>query len=208
AAVRTELDVAAAHPDTIDWPGLVERLSATNARLERLGEDLLVLATAEEQGNRRRTQVDPDDILVRPIEPPAPGALAINLDHISGARVWGDRDQPERVVANVLDNAQRHAKSTVAVELEANGHTAELFVTDDGPGVPVDQRARVFDRFARVDDGRDRQSGGAGLGLAIARRIVEGHGGTISIADSSAGTPLVGRPPPAHPHPAPPPPPF
>src|SRR5262245_7793071 len=83
AAMRTELDVAAAHPEATNWSGLIERLSATNARLERLVEDLLVLATAEEQGTRRRTEVDLDDIVLRQLEPrhAGAGALAINLDH-------------------------------------------------------------------------------------------------------------------------------
>jgi signal transduction histidine kinase len=67
------------------------------------------------------------------------------------------------------------------------GATVVLRVADDGPGIPVEDRERVFDRFTRLDESRDRDAGGAGLGLAIAREITNRHNATLTITDSPAG---------------------
>jgi len=160
----------------------------------RLVEDLLVLATAEESGARRNHEVDLDDVVLRQLEAlRATTVLRLDVDGLGPARIWGDRDQLERVVANLLDNADHYAATTIAVELRRDGETAELVVADDGPGVRPEHHRRIFDRFARVDEARDRRAGGAGLGLAIARRIVEGHGGSISVANAQRGTRIVVR---------------
>lgn len=193
AAIGAELDVAASHPTATDWRALVDRLGTSTGRLQRLVEDLLVLATAEERGLRARGQVDLDEILIRQLEPlRAAGRLAIHVD-LDAARVSGDRDQLERVVANLLDNAARHATSAIDVTLHVDDGAAELVIADDGPGVAVKDRQRVFERFSRLDGARDRHRGGAGLGLAIARRIVEDHAGTVGLTDSDKGARMVVR---------------
>jgi signal transduction histidine kinase len=194
AAIRTELEVTASHLETADWPAVIASLSANNRRMESLVEDLLLLATAEEQGTRRRSEVDLDEVVLEHLQPlRATSRHRLDLEGLGAARVRGDRDQLERLVANLLDNAERHAATTVAVELRTVDGTAELVVADDGPGVPGEHRQRIFDRFARVDEARSRHAGGAGLGLAIARRIVEGHGGEIAVADTPTGTRMVVR---------------
>jgi signal transduction histidine kinase len=194
AALRAELDVAARHQQSADWPAVLDRLGAGTRRMERLIEDLLVLAVAEEQGVTRRREVDLDDIVIRQLEPlRATTRLTLDVAGLNAGRVWGDPDQLERVVANLIDNAERHAATTIAVELHVTDGTAELVVADDGPGVAPEFRHRIFDRFARLDEARDRHSGGAGLGLAIARRIVEEHGGTIGVVDAPGGARLVVR---------------
>jgi signal transduction histidine kinase len=188
ASMRAELEVAAAHPDATDLPGLVNRLATTGRRIERLVEDLLVLATAEEPGTQLRTEVDLDDVVLGQLEPlRATSSLRLDVDRLGPARILGDRDQLERVVANLLDNAERFAATTIRVELRSIDGLAELVVADDGPGVAAEQRGRSFDRFARADEARDRRSGGAGLGLAIAKRIVEAHGGSIAVGDAPTG---------------------
>ncbi|WP_405088935.1 DUF4153 domain-containing protein [Microbispora sp. NBC_01389] len=90
-----------------------------------------------------------------------------------------------QVLANLLDNAVRHSPpgGRVRVETRAAGLALEISVVDDGPGIPPRERARVFERFSRLDAGRAADAGGAGLGLAIAREIAELHGGTITVAD-------------------------
>jgi signal transduction histidine kinase len=194
AVIRAELDVAASHLETADWPALVERLGATATRMERLVEDLLLLATAEERGPRPRSEVDLDDVVVGQLQPLRTATrLTVDVHGLNAARVWGDRQQLEQVVANLLDNAMRHARTTIAVALGVDGGTAELVIADDGPGVPAEHRDRVFDRFARVDEARARQGGGAGLGLAIARRIVGNHGGSIAFDGTAQGARLVVR---------------
>jgi signal transduction histidine kinase len=102
-------------------------------------------------------------------------------------------------VRNLLDNAVRHATSRVVVSVAGRDGDVELAVADDGPGIAADDRARVFERFVRLDSDRSRGGGGSGLGLAIARAVAERHGGTIEVADAalnggrSAGTRFVVR---------------
>jgi two-component system OmpR family sensor kinase len=87
------------------------------------------------------------------------------------------------VVDNLLDNALRYAPagSAVVVRVRPEGDRARLSVQDAGPGLAPDEQARVFDRFYRADRSRARQSGGVGLGLAIARAIVDAHHGRLSV---------------------------
>jgi signal transduction histidine kinase len=98
--------------------------------------------------------------------------------------VAGDWEWLDRLLVNLVDNAVRYAKSSVAVSVHGDGPWAELAVTDDGPGVPAADRERVFGRFARLDDARSRdgeEAYGAGLGLAIVRATAQAHGGTARL---------------------------
>jgi signal transduction histidine kinase len=82
----------------------------------------------------------------------------------------------------------------VSVSLANSGGFVLLEVTDDGPGVPAEDRERIFDRFVRLDEARGRDAGGAGLGLAITREIVVAHGGEVAVADApGAGARFVVR---------------
>lgn len=101
--------------------------------------------------------------------------------------VNGSRGQLARVVGNLLDNAQRHAESLVAVRVAADGAGVRVEVRDDGAGVPEDERERIFERFVRLDDARSRDDGGAGLGLAIARDVATRHGGTLTVHRAPEG---------------------
>ena len=92
-----------------------------------------------------------------------------------------------RAVSNLLRNAVRHAKGRVAVLGEAAGGTLRLHVDDDGPGMPEADRARVLEPFVRLDAARSRDAGGAGLGLALASRLAEAHGGSLSVGDAPLG---------------------
>jgi signal transduction histidine kinase len=95
-----------------------------------------------------------------------------------------DADRMRQVLANLVANAVRHSPevSRVLLSARADGTTARLEVADEGPGIPADDLERVFERFYRSDRSRSAEAGGAGLGLAIARWIVELHGGTIHAA--------------------------
>ncbi|WP_347589561.1 ATP-binding protein [Acrocarpospora sp. B8E8] len=90
-----------------------------------------------------------------------------------------------RVITNLLSNALRHAESSITVRLTPD---ATLDIIDDGPGIPPGHRESIFDRFTRLDEARDRDAGGAGLGLAIARDIAHAHGGTLTVADTPETT--------------------
>ena len=81
--------------------------------------------------------------------------------------------------------------------MRADGAYQVITVTDDGPGIPAEDRDRVFDRFTRLDDARARDAGGAGLGLAIVRELVRRHGGTVALDDAGPGLRIELRLPPA-----------
>jgi signal transduction histidine kinase len=106
---------------------------------------------------------------------------------VAGARVDGDPAALGRVLHNLARNAAAHAARTVAFALAEADGWAVLHVDDDGPGVPPADRTRVFDRFVRLDEARDRAGGGSGLGLAIVAEIVAAHGGVATIGDGPLG---------------------
>ena len=91
------------------------------------------------------------------------------------------------MIRNLLDNAVRHAISTVTVSAAAKEGMVAITVDDDGPGIPPVDRERVFQRFTRLDEARSRAGGGVGLGLAVVDRIVRHHDGSVMITDSPAG---------------------
>jgi signal transduction histidine kinase len=106
--------------------------------------------------------------------------------------VAGSRDRLDRVLVNLIDNAVRYAKSSVEVSVTGSDEWTELTVTDDGPGIDEADRERAFDRFARLDDARNRcgdDAGGAGLGLAIVRATAQAHGGTAQLEASPSAEP-------------------
>ncbi len=102
-------------------------------------------------------------------------------------RIRGDLTQLERVLRNLIDNAVRFAAHAVHAEVSRRGNTAQITVSDDGPGIPQSDRARVLERFVRLDNARERDRGGSGLGLAIVAEIVSAHRGSVRIGESAQG---------------------
>ena len=88
---------------------------------------------------------------------------------------------------NVVRNAARYARSQVRLSVERRDERTVINVDDDGPGVPAEQRERLFEPFTRAEDSRGRDSGGVGLGLAIVKSVAEWHGGEARIGDSPLG---------------------
>jgi signal transduction histidine kinase len=184
--IRAQIEVDLAHPDRADWQATDRDVLEDTIRLQRLIDDLLALARAAASSERsHREPVDLDEIVLSEAR-----RLRVRTPHrvdttaVSGAQLDGNPDELGRAVRNLLDNAARHACSTITVELRETDDAIGLVVADDGPGVPVDQRDRVFERFTRLDDARARDNGGAGLGLAIAHEIVAAHGGSITLDDA------------------------
>jgi signal transduction histidine kinase len=194
ASLLSTLEVAAAHPDRADLPSVVGTALAEARRLQRLTDDLLLLARLDRPAPVHTRVVDLDALAAEQV---AERRFAGTGPHVRlstvESRVLGDEGQLERVLRNLLDNATRFAHREVQVTLARRDGWVELEVADDGPGIPADDRARVFDRFTRLDPSRDTLYGGTGLGLAIARDIVRGHGGRIEVADSRAGARVVVR---------------
>jgi len=101
--------------------------------------------------------------------------------------VAAERRYFRRAMQNLISNALKYARSEVSLRVEGSPEVTLIAVEDDGPGVPEDQRQRIFEPFARVDDSRSRESGGVGLGLAIVKRIVELHQGSVRVESSEHG---------------------
>lgn len=195
ASARTDLEVALAHPEEADWPRIAKDLVTANMRMERLARDLLFLAGVEERGALARlVPVNLDDIVLDEVTRMRPSArVTIDTNRVSGAEVRGRRSDLERVVRNLLDNACVHATSRVEVGLTGEDQVVTLTVADDGSGIPADRREEIFDRFTRLEEARSRDDGGAGLGLAITKEIIEAHGGTVGVEDSTKGSRFVVR---------------
>jgi signal transduction histidine kinase len=186
AAVRTRLEVALRQQDTTDWPSLAAGVLTENARMERMVRDLLFLARTDAGAPRApHIDVDLDDIVLQEIESARTYArVPIDASGVSAARVAGHPDHLRRVVANLLDNAQRHACTMVRARVGVEGDHAVVTVTDDGAGIDPADRERVFERFTRLDDARTRTDGGSGLGRAHVREILHEHGGQVEIGDA------------------------
>jgi signal transduction histidine kinase len=188
AAIRTTLEVGLAHPDTAPWPVIAERAAQQSARLEELIQQLLVLAKADERQLAGQQQpVDVGALLNDVVAGTSARDLDMNLHVAPGITVLANRDHLKRLLRNVIDNAVRYADSRIVVTGAATTDDVRIEIDDDGPGIPPADRDRVFHRFVRLDNSRQRSSGTAGLGLAIAREIALAHRGHIAIAASLDG---------------------
>jgi signal transduction histidine kinase len=193
ARIRAQLEVDAAHPATADPDATRASVLDETARLQRLVDDLLLLARGDAGALDpvRAGPVDLDDVVERLAAERRGLPPTIDTRRVRPVQVRGEEAQLRRAIANVLDNAVRHARSTVTVTLVERGGQAVLSVADDGPGIPAEQRERVFERFTRLDDARSAD-GGAGLGLAIARDIAVRHGGGLAVdCSATSGAVLV-----------------
>jgi len=194
ANIRAAVEVALAHPDVAPWTEIASDVLGQNERMGRLVDDLLLLARAEAGELSPRTDlVDFASIVRRVIANPAHRRVPVHLDTNDEMMVRGDAGQLERVVDNLVANAVRHASSSIQVTTTATSRWVQLTVADDGPGVPVDERARIFQRFVRLDADRSRRGGGTGLGLAIVAEVVAAHGGTVAVGDAYPGATFTVR---------------
>jgi two-component system OmpR family sensor kinase len=149
--------------------------------MDRLVDDMLTLASAEAGRLVQPRPIDLSDFFedVRR-DLPLFGDRDFHLEPVAGT-LQADPDRLTQVLRNLVRNAVAHTEPSGRVAVVARAHDGRLAITvaDDGPGIPADQLERVFERFHRVDEARAREGGGTGLGLPIARAIVEAHGGRI-----------------------------
>ncbi|MEV7183786.1 ATP-binding protein [Kitasatospora sp. NPDC093102] len=195
AALRTNLEVSLAHPERTDWPAATREALTSVERLQQLTEDLLFLARGSHPGAAGQfTAVDLSAVLRELADQyrPVLGArIALRVDAPEAVLVRGSRIRLHRLVRNLLDNAQRHAAAEVVLSARQTAHGCVLEVRDDGPGVPPEDRERIFEPFTRLDEARSRDAGGSGLGLAIAADIATRHGGTLRVAHAPRGARFV-----------------
>ncbi len=183
--IRTNVEVDLQQPDRADRDLTSRAVQEEAIGLQLLIDDLLLLARSDDGSAATPMRpLDLDDIVMREIRDfrstmGVESAVAIDASAVSAAHLNGNGEQLARAVQNLLANAVRHATSSVRVELHEADDVVHLVVSDDGPGVPADQRETIFERFTRLDDARTRDTGGTGLGLAITREIVTEHGGSI-----------------------------
>ncbi|WP_223776812.1 HAMP domain-containing sensor histidine kinase [Streptomyces sp. 135] len=182
ASLRTQLEVGAAHPELLDVDGAVE----DTVRLQELAADLLLLARLDAGEKPGGARVDLAAFVREELSQRTRDRVDVHTD-LKSVEVAGSRGQLARVLGNLLNNAQRHARSRVTVTTRTDGMWAVLEVSDDGSGVPPGERERIFERFVRLDDARTRDEGGAGLGLAIARDVAARHGGTLMVGEAPSG---------------------
>jgi two-component system OmpR family sensor kinase len=180
---------AAAHPE--DLGRVMDGIERETARMGHLVEDLLLLARLDEH----------DPSALEPVELVGLAAEAVETGRTVGpdwpltfvaddpVEVMGDRDALRQVVDNLLANVRAHTPSGTVTTVTVGRRGAEAFleVADTGPGISEDQTGLVFERFYRADPSRSRQTGGAGLGLAIVATIVRAHGGRTEAVSAPGG---------------------
>lgn len=188
AAMRQLGEVARRYPDRVETTELARDVLIEERRMEDLVTALLTLARLDDGTNRVSAEVDLDDIVLDEVAllRTQQGA-AFDVSAVSAGRVSGNGVLLAQVTRNLLSNARRHAASRVVVELGEGPRTVRLVVHDDGTGIPVPDRDRVFERFTRLDEARHRDAGGSGLGLAIVRKVVEGMSGTVRVDSGPLG---------------------
>ena len=186
SSIRQTAEVARAHPGALPEGELAEAVLEESARMQRLVEQLLLL-TREGAVARADQDVDLDDLALAEARRVVRSGLDVDTRGVGAGRVRGDLTALAQVVRNLVDNAARHADAAIALGVRDAGGLVELVVEDDGPGIPEDQRERVFERFVRLDEARARDAGGSGLGLAIVKEIVAAAGGDVAVSSSALG---------------------
>ena len=185
ATSKVKLEVALAHPDAVDWTETASVVLEEQERLGRMIDDLLLLARIDEGQALDRQGVDLDDIVF--IESGRPLGVAVDVTSVEPTRIQGDQRQLIQLVRNLIDNAARHASAEIVVTLRDAYDRALLTVEDDGHGIALEDRERVFERFVRLEDARTRDEGGAGLGLALVAGVAEAHGGSAAVSEGAGG---------------------
>jgi len=202
ASMQTQLEVA----ERLGEGGaLPADLLADVHRLTGLVEDLLLLARADGDTSRpMSSEADLGVLLPQVVERYAGARVPVRLNGFrdGGVRAAGvdgggsllvsaSSDRLTRALTNLLDNGVRHAERAVTVTTQVMARSVELTISDDGHGIPAADRERVFDRFTRLDEARDRDSGGSGLGLPITRELLRRDGGSIRLEDAVPGVRAV-----------------
>lgn len=174
-------------------PETISNLHTQTVHLSRLVDDLRLLSVAEAGALRLETTPDSLGAVIRETVAgfePRSGELDISLDYSVPAdlpQVELDRTRMRQVIANLIENALQHTPrgGKVSVVAERGGPASVTFtVSDTGAGIPPDELDRIFDQFYRVDPSRNRATGGVGLGLTIVKRLVEAHGGRLSVSST------------------------
>ncbi|MGZ4722850.1 MAG: sensor histidine kinase [Ilumatobacteraceae bacterium] len=190
SAIRTDLEVGLAFPERAEWPRIATDSLIELARLERLSQDLRMLTGSTSMRSVSRP-LNLGRLVAAEVAERRPPTSVAYRTHIDEATVSADTDGVVRVVRNLLDNAERHARSEICVDVSRAAEGVTLSVCNDGEPIAPADRERIFDPFTRLDEARSLDTGGSGLGLAIARALAAGWEGTLNAADRAVGAAFV-----------------
>ncbi|XVQ06895.1 sensor histidine kinase [Spirillospora sp. CA-255316] len=191
AALRVLLEEASLYPEDVDPVAALRAALIGAERLEAIVADLCLLASLNMAETVSSEVIDLAELVAAEIRHRS-STLRYTRPK-QAVPVCGSREHLSRLIRNLLDNAERYARAQIEVRLCRDDDHAVLSVMDDGEGIEFGERDRVYEPFARADSARDRRTGGAGLGLAIARRIAVVHNGTLVSGEGSVGALLVLR---------------
>ncbi|MEV7970329.1 HAMP domain-containing sensor histidine kinase [Sphaerisporangium sp. NPDC088356] len=208
-AMRAEVEDALMAPEVTNVTVLGGSLLSSLNRLQAIVSDLLMVARLDAGAPGARETVDLSALVDSELDR-RHSTKKIKREIEPGVTVTGDRLRLTRLLTNLMDNAERHADSSVTVSVRREPGDREddarpapgvavLEVQDDGAGIEPGKRGVVFQRFTRLDASRNKDAGGTGLGLPIARQIAETGGGTLTIEPSRRGARFVLRMPHAEP---------
>ena len=186
AVIRHQLEIALREENPDVLRAVAVDVSEENLRMQRLVDDLLLLARhdrTDDQVHVASPLVDLDDIVLEHAQRSTTEAT-IDTSRVSAGQVRCNPDHVVQIVRNLLENALRHARGTVALTVREQGPVVVLHVDDDGNGVAPADRQRIFERFGRTDEARARHHGGTGLGLAIVADLITRYDGAITVEDS------------------------
>jgi two-component system sensor kinase ParS len=192
ARLSFELDQLKQQPDASQSRELIADMYADLGELEEMVSELLTYASLE----RGATVIKRENIQATNWLDSVVGSVALEAEAAGVQLLIGEcrldtvRIEPRfmaRAVINLLRNAIRYAEQKVEVTLVRTGDYYEVRVNDDGPGVPLEGREKIFEPFSRLDASRDRRTGGFGLGLALVRRVSQSHGGQVEVGESPWG---------------------
>jgi two-component system sensor histidine kinase BaeS len=200
--IRTPVSVLEAYLEAVeDGVKTLDRETITmlrdqTRRLVRFSEDVAALAQAEEsQASIAPSSITPETLIEAAVTAAADRFVANGVTLTSRVDddlppLWADQHRLGQVLANLLDNALRHTSpgGQVIIAAGADDGTLTITVTDDGEGIPAEHLPHVFERFYRADAARTREHGGAGIGLAIAKALVDAHHGDITASSRGPGT--------------------
>jgi signal transduction histidine kinase len=191
AAIRAQAEVAVLHPDPALAEETLRSVADEAARLSQLLSDLMALARADAGARPPASSVDlareARAAIARARSAAKPDSIRLSLTAPLPTTAAASPGEVALVLDNLLANARRYARSQVRISTMPAAGTVRLVVDDDGPGVPVEDRERVFDRFTRLEADRGGVSGGAGLGLALVAALVSGRGGGVRMTGSPEG---------------------
>jgi signal transduction histidine kinase len=189
--IRTMAEVALLSDDPREFLRTLEAIRGSSEEVSRIIDSLLLLSEIDDEGfELQREPVDLDARILRTADIYAPSFEERGIDlqvHTRAGTIHADGTLIDRVLVNLLDNALRYVRRGDVVEIggfRSDGGVV-IHVDDSGPGIPHEERDRIFDRFARLDPARS--VGGSGLGLALARGIARLHGGDLEAGDSPRG---------------------